>query len=124
MAVKHNQKDKATTINIPRIHSIEKVEVFLEWVKCSRKVIQPTATAIVHCDKCGYFMRSGDCEKRRYATIVVNPEDGRCLYLTVFNEVLQKVVEDLPTAADSTVCEALLFLANITVTYDHNSLIV
>lgn len=122
--VKHDEKDKATIINIPRIHSIEKVEVFLKCVKCSRKFIQPTATAIVHCDRCGYFMRSGDGEKCLYATIVVNPEDGRSLYLTVFNEVLQKVVEDLPTAADSTVCEPLLFLDNITVTYDHNSLVV
>lgn len=96
----------------------------LKSVKCLRKIIQPTATPVVHCDRCGYFMRSGDCEKHRYAIIVVNPGDGRCLCLTVFNEVRQKAVEDLPTAADSTVCEALLFLDNITVTNENNSLIV
>lgn len=69
-------------------------------------------------------MRTADCEKRRYATIVVELDGKKPLFLTVFNEVLNKVVEDLETATDSRVCETLLLLDNISITYDNNSLIV
>ena len=86
VAVKHDEKDKATTINFPGSILLRKLNFSgLKCVKCLRKVIQPTSTPVVHCDRCGYFMRSGDCEKGRYDTIVVNPGDGRCPYLTVFN---------------------------------------
>lgn len=119
-----DQNDTTTTITIAKIHSVEKLERFLKCVKCARKVLQPSATLVVHCDRCRYFMRTADCEKRRYATIVVELDGKKPLFLTVFNEVLNKVVEDLETATDSRVCETLLLLDNISITYDNNSLIV
>ena len=119
-----DQSDTTTTITIAKIHSVEKLECFLKCVKCARKVLQPTATLVVHCDRCGYFMRTVDCKKCRYATIVVEVDGRKPLFLTAFNEVFNKVVKDLETATDSKVCETLLLLDNITITYDNNSLIV
>ena len=55
--------DGKTTVRIPTIHSVEKVESFIKCMKCSRQVLQPMATAVIHCDRCGCLMRSGDCEK-------------------------------------------------------------
>ena len=103
-----------------QIHSVEKLECCVKCVKCARKVFQPTATLAVHYDRCGYSMRTADCKKRCYATIVVELDDKKHLFLTAFNEV----VEVLETATDSKVCETLLLLDNITKTYDNNSLIV
>lgn len=125
LAVIPDEKDKATTIKIPRIHPVEKVKVFLKCVKCTKRVFQPMATAVVHYDRCSCFMRSSDCAKCCYATIVVDARDGnKQLYLTVFNEILQGIVEDLPTTADTKVCKALLLLDNITITDVNNRHIV
>ena len=108
----HN--DATTTITIGKIHSVEKLECFLKCVKCARKVFQPMATLV------RYFMRTADCKKWCYATIVVELDDKKHLFLTAFNEV----VEVLEIAIDSKVCETLVLLDNITITYDNNSLIV
>jgi len=69
------------------------------------------ATAVVHCDRCSCFLRSDDCEKCPYTTVAVDAQDGNKLCLTAFNEVLQKV------KADPKICEALLLLDKITITY-------
>ena len=43
-------------LEVPNIHLVEKVENFIQCVKCSRKILQATAKRVVSCDRCGGIM--------------------------------------------------------------------
>ncbi len=40
-----------TVINVPNIQLVEKVETFVQCVKCSKKIIEETAKRVVTCDR-------------------------------------------------------------------------
>ena len=114
----HDQPS-ARTLQVQNIYAIETVETHLQCVKCSRKILQ-AAGLVVHCDRCGYTMRTSNCPKRRFAAIVVKAE-GNLLYLKVFDSVLQAFFPNYDNMADVQVAEELLLADNISLTYDPES---
>ena len=48
------------TVKVSNIHSVQAVETFIHCLNkyCSRRILQPSEGKIVHCDRCGYTMRS------------------------------------------------------------------
>ena len=66
------------TVNASNIHSVQPVETFIHCLNkyCSRRLLQPSAGKIVHCDRCGYTRRSSNCTKQVCAKIVVQLDSG------------------------------------------------
>ena len=112
-------------LEVLHIHLVEKVEIFIPCVKCSRKILQETTKGVVSCDRCGGIMRLADCAKQLCAKIVVHSSDKEELHQTVFEHVLRNViVGDLHSLTESEVGEALLLLENITISYSARSMVV
>lgn len=109
---------------IPRFQCVEKVEMYLQCMKCCRKILQAMGTSVVRCDRCGYSMRTVDCPVRRYASVVLEATDGKAVHVTVFNDVLEKLVPNCKDRSDAEVAEMLLLAKNITITYDCDTSIV
>ena len=109
---------------IPRFQCVEKVETYLQCMKCSRKILQAMGTSVVRCDRCGYSMRTVDCPVRRFASVVLEATDGNPVHVTVFNDVLEKLVPNCKDRSDAEVAEMLLLTENITITYDSDTSIV
>ena len=109
---------------IPRFQCVEKVEMYLQCMKCCRKILQAMGTSVVRCDRCGYSMRTVDCPVRRYASVVLEATDGKAVHVTVFNDVLEKLVPNCKDRSDAEVAEMLLLAKNITITYDSDTSIV
>ena len=65
-------------------------------------------------------MRTSDCSKRRFTTIVVKAQED-LVYLKVFDSVLQAFFPNYDNMTDVQVAEELLLADNITLTYDAES---
>ena len=109
---------------IPRFQCVEKVETYLQCMKCSRKILQAMGTSVVRCDRCGFSMRTVDCPVHRFASVVLEATDGNPVHVTVFNDVLEKLVPNCKDRSDAEVAEMLLLTENITITYDSDTSIV
>ena len=77
----------SSTLTIRSFQCVEKVESYVQFRKCSRKILQAMGTPVVRCDRCGYSMRTVDCPVRRYASVVMEVTDGSPVHVTVFNDV-------------------------------------
>lgn len=114
----------STTLTIRSFQCVEKVESYLQCRKCSRRILQAMGTLVVRCDRCGYSMRTVDCPVRRYASVVMEVTDGSPVHVTVFNDVLEKLVPECKNLSDGEVEEVLLLMENVTITYDSETYIV
>ena len=110
------------TVKVPNIHSVEKVETTSHCLNCGRKLLQSTASKIVHCDRCGYTMRIANCSKRLSVKVVVESE-GELIHLTAFQNTLEKVVK-CDVGGEAEIAEMLLLLDEVTVTYNSKSLVI
>ena len=79
---------------------------------------------MVRCDRCDYSMRTVDCPVRRCASVVMEVTDGSPVHVTVFNDVLEKLVPECKNLSDGEVEEVLLLMENVTITYDSGTYIV
>ena len=114
----------SSTLTIRSFQCVEKVESYLQCRKCSRKILQAMGTPVVRCDRCGYSMRTVDCPVRRYASVVMEVTDGSPVHVTVFNDVLEKLVPDCKNLTGGEVEEMLLLMENVTITYNSDTCIV
>ena len=113
----------SSTLTIRSFQCVEKVELYLQCRKCSRKILQAMGTLVVRCDRCGYSMRTVDCPVCRYALVGMEVPDGSPVHVTVFSDVLEELVPDCKNLSDGEVEETLL-MENVTITYDSNTCIV
>ena len=112
-------------LKVPNIHLVEKIEHFIQCVKCSRKILQAIAKRVVSCDRCGGIMRLADCPKQICAKIVVRSSDNKELHLTAFEPALRSaIIGELHSLTESEVGEMLLLLENITITYNATSMLI
>ena len=111
----------STTLTIRSFQCVEKVESYLQCRKCSRRILQAMGTVVVRCDRCGYSMRTVDHPVRRYASVVMEVTDGSSVHVTVFNDVLEKLVPECKNLSDGEVEEELLLMENVTITYDSDT---
>lgn len=58
------EENDESTLVVPFIKSVEKVEVYSVCLQCSRKLLQATASLIVKCDRCKHSMILSNCQKR------------------------------------------------------------
>ena len=114
----------SSPLTIRIFQCVEKVESYLQLRKCSRKILQAMGTPVVRCDRCGYSMRTVDCPVRRYASVVMEVTDGSPVHVTVFNDVLEKLVPDCKNLTGGEVEEMLLLMENVTITYNSDTCIV
>ena len=114
----------SSTLTIRSFQCFEKVDLYLQYKKCFRKILQAMGTLVVQCDRCGYSMRTVDCPIHHYALVVMKVTYGSPVYITVLNDVLEKLVPDCKNLCDSKVEEMLLLMENITITYDSDTCIV
>ena len=114
----------STTLMIQSFQCVEKVESYLPCRKCSRRILQAMGTVVVRCDRCGYSMRTVDCPVHRFASVVMEVTDGSPVHVTVFNDVLEKLVPECKNLSDGEVEEVLLLMENVMITYDSDTYIV
>ena len=105
-----------------KIFSIKKVERFLKCLNCKKKIIQVSSSSVVHCDRCGHTMKSVRCSIGFCARVLVDTDEGSCITLKLFEDVLQKVIrDDLCELNESEVATKLLQFDNVHVKYDSSS---
>ena len=121
-------EDVYVTVNVSNFSSIEDVHKFLQCGNCSRKILQVNSGLIVHCDRCGHSARANKCSTKICVKVVVNQEiegEPTLLHLTLFQNILEKLmIIDTDNFDKQLICETLLFLDNITLTYNNNNKIV
>ena len=77
---------------VPNIHIINHVEMLIQCVKCSKKILQKTAGNIVKCDRCSSSMRTSDCKRQLCVKLaVLSPETKEKIDITVYENVLKSV---------------------------------
>ena len=59
-----------------------------------------------------------------YASVVMEVTDGNPVHVTVFNDVLEKLVPDCKNLTGGEVEEMLLLMENVTITYNSDTCIV
>ena len=106
------------------IYAVESVQKNAQCIKCSRKIIQVTGSAIVVCEHCKCTMKSKSCIIRVRANVIVQEVGdnentiNHCLYIS--DDVLQKILGDRSMVAtpEETIAEKLLLLENVRLTFD------
>lgn len=114
-------------VKVPNIHSVKSVEKFIHCLNkyCSRRLIQTSSANIVHCDRCGYTMRSANCTEQLCAKVVIEV-DGQEIHLTAFQNVLNSIFEGQGncTLSLTEVSEKLLLLEEINIKYNSETQII
>jgi ribosomal protein L37AE/L43A len=87
------QTDNYTIITVPIIAFVQKVETSIACRSCLRRLLQSTDSKFVHCDRCGSTLKIADCRPQVCAKVVVESSEGDQLDLTIFQNVLQSVIE-------------------------------
>lgn len=87
------QTDNYKTITVPIIAFVQKVETSIACRSCLRRLLQSTDSKFVHCDRCGSTLKIADCRPQVCAKVVVESSEGDQLDLTIFQNVLQSVIE-------------------------------
>lgn len=115
------------TVKVSNIHSVHPVETFIHCLNkyCSRRLLQTLVGKIVHCDRCGYTMRSSNCTKQVCAKIVIQLESGEQVTLTAFQSVLNSIFEgEISSLSETGVAEKLLLLEEIMIRYNSDTQII
>ena len=115
------------TVKVSYIHSVQAVETFIHCLNkyCSRRILQPSAGKIVHCDRCGYTMRSSNCTRQVCAKIVIQLDSGEQINLTAFQSVLNRIFEgEISSLSESEVAEKLLLLEELIIRYNSETQII
>ena len=109
------------TVRIPCFHSIEAVNSYLYCVNCSKRILQPSSDRLIKCDnkKCNYIMRSADCPKKLFVTVIVKQADNTDLHLCITQELLANAIKaDIESLPELQIADALLDFKNIEITYN------
>ena len=110
--------DDSSTVQVPDIHSVEAVLTFLYCVHCGRRVLQPSSSSILRCDKCYFTMRTQSCERKICTKVVLQVEGSGMLRLTMFQETLKELIPDISVLSEMDIAERLLCFKNVKVKYN------
>ena len=121
--VSQTKKSAKETVVIKEITAIPKCDKFQRCPKCTKKIPQTTYSRIAKCHKCG-IMKEEKCKVGLFLTVTVETtEKEQSLHLN--NEILSSILKhDVSSTDESAIAEELLFVENIAVTYDVDSLVV
>ena len=122
--VQSDCEPETNTITVSNINSIESLVHHLHCYNCTRRLLQPSARAIVKCDKCKHTIRTNQCPRKLCVKLVIKRQDTQDLYLTVYEEALKNVIPNIANMdIDIDIAEKLLLLDNLKVTYNDDNII-
>lgn len=120
------QKQETTelqeTLMVKRFTRIQKFDKFSKCPDCSRR-LPGTCQDTVKCEQCG-TMRSDECSTGITAKIIVMDDQDNKLSVKMGDQVLGQLVDNILNQDEQTLAQKLLFVQNVSVTYNKDTLIV
>lgn len=120
--ISQTKKQAKETIFIKEFTAITKRGKFQRCPKCMKKIPQTTCVQIAKCHKCG-MMKADKCQVGLILIVTVETtEKEQSLHMS--DEILALILKhDVLSMDESAIAEELLFVENIFVTYDVDSLV-
>ena len=116
-----NSDPDLATVTIKEILRVQRSEKFLKCLKCNSKVQGDCNPRIVSCKRCGR-MRADRCKYGLTVKVEVKLSDDDELYIKFGDESLAKILHDeVLSMNEDSITEQLLFVEDITATYNINS---
>lgn len=120
------QKQETTelqeTLMVKRFTRIQKFDKFSKCPDCSRR-LPGTCQDTVKCEQCG-TMRSDECSTGITAKIIVMDDQDNKLSVKMGDQVLGQLVDNILNQDEQTLAQKLLFVQNVSITYNKDTLIV
>lgn len=120
------QKQETTelqeTLMVKRFTRIQKFDKFSKCPDCSGR-LPGTCQDTVKCEQCG-TMRSDECSTGITAKIIVMDDQDNKLSVKMGDQVLGQLVDNILNQDEQTLAQKLLFVQNVSVTYNKDTLIV
>ena len=110
------------TLMVKRFKRIQKFYKFSKCPDCSRR-FPVTYQDTVKCVQCG-TMRSDECSTGITAKIIVMDDQDNKLSVKMGDQVLAQLVDNILNQDEQTLAQKLLFVENISITYNKDTLIV
>lgn len=110
------------SITVP-IESIQEAVWIKECSNCHKRIIQNSAGSIIKCDYCNFRVRKEMCNSYLMVNVLVQNGEEK-VRLTIFQNVLEKVFGTANMGNEEAVCELLLSLNDVTLTFNKKRKIV
>ena len=110
------------TLMVKRFKRIQKFDKFSKCPHCSRR-FPGTCQDTVKCEQCG-TTRSDECSTGITAKIIVMDDQDNKLSVKMGDQVLGQLVDNILNQDKQTLAQKLLFVENVSITYNKDTLIV
>ena len=119
-----NTRNHRTTRN-PHGETLQETQKFDKFSKCPdcSRHLPGTCQDTVKCDQCG-TMRSDECSMGITAKMIVMDDQDNKLSVKMGNQVLAQLVDNILNQDEQTLAQKLLFVENVSITYNKDTLIV
>ena len=114
--------EQQETIMVKRFKRIQKFDKFSKRLDCSRR-LPGTCQDTVKCEQCG-TMRSEECSTGITSKIIVMDDQDNKLSVKMGDQVLGQLVDNILNQDEQTLAQKLLFVENVSITYNKDTLIV
>lgn len=116
---------KEHTIKVPQISTCEEIKRYKTRCNCNKRIMQLESTStIVQCSYCSHSMRTSNCITKLFVNIIAEVGDQKKT-LTMFDDTLKSALGEFDIRSIDTeqIEEKLLFLQNITMTYNERNVV-
>ena len=114
--------EQQETIMVKRFKRIQKFDKFSKCPDCRRR-LPGTCQDTVKCEQCG-TMQSEECSTGITAKIIVMDDQDNKLSVKMGDQVLGQLVDNILNQDEQTLAQKLLFVENVSITYNKDTLIV
>ena len=114
--------EQQETIMVKRFKRIQKFDKFSKCPDCSRR-LPGTCQDTVKCEQCG-TMRSEECSTGITTKIIVMDDQDNKLSVKMGDQVLGQLVDNILNQDEQTLAQELLFVEDVSITYNKDILIV
>lgn len=111
------------TIHVPMISTVEEVQRYKTCCNCNKRIIQ-LESVVVKCNYCSHIMRASNCPTKLFVNVNVEVNDQKKT-LTIFEDILKATLGEFDHKSIDTghIAKQLLFLQNISITYNNRNVI-
>ncbi|CAB4000908.1 Hypothetical predicted protein [Paramuricea clavata] len=114
--------ERDTVIEVENFDAIESVTIYKECDRCSKRIIQASSIAFLHCDQCGRSTRTSSCKTNVCAKVLVkDSEKGKNIPITLFNDVIGDLVQESNTMDSRVLAEQLLMLGRMSISFNSST---
>ena len=114
--------EQQETIMVKRFKRIQKFDKFSKCPDCSRR-LPGTCQDTFKCEQCG-TMRSEECSTGITTKIIVMDDQDNELSVKMGDKVLGQLIGNILNQDEQTLAQKLLFVENVSITYNKDTLIV